>query len=56
MDRSLIKQNIERFRLMLREGDFAPSQRDAIRRLLADEEAKLAELNQPHRPERRQAS
>jgi hypothetical protein len=41
---SQIEANIERFRWLLREGNFAFSQRDVIEELLAEETAKLHAL------------
>lgn len=39
-----IRSNIERFRRMLSEGNFALSQRDMIKQLVIEEEAKFAVL------------
>ena len=39
-----VRLNIERFGRMLSEGNFALSQRDMIKQLVIEEEAKFAEL------------
>ena len=49
MEQFLIEENLMRYRRLLREREFAPTQRQTIERLLADEEAKLQTLNKMER-------
>jgi anti-sigma factor RsiW len=48
MDRWVVEQNIRRFREMLR-GEINPDRRRELERLLAEEEARIAEIDRTGR-------